>query len=599
MYERNTDLLPPLFDQVLSHYGDGAAGPDTRSDIVTALENGIVDAAADSVRSARMLPDWSKSKETGEVTELKTVDRLSGTNLSRAALIEQLQTTVPLSRVVLEIALLLIEAQIDLRLKRGKSFELSGIEFVCENTEEDIASWCQSILQSTLQGTTNDTPSVWSRLGPHHPAGLRILVEGMQLSATLRDAVPYKIRVKNHLIDPKLAEPRPDARIRLLHISDLHLVEDITEEGRSLGRPILAATHSFNMARLLGKRVDGFNPKFDLVLATGDLTTDGRRGSFETVLQYFQSGPSSGENKMRIRNFGLNAGKARRLLIPGNHDRFGGELVPNQRHSDVFEKVLGTPHPYPYVVGYRPPGREPTSLTLLFFVFDSTLPEGRESSGWSGWARAIAQGRIGSEEISEAFDNQAQDIVKNGKVRGLSGEVLDFDPKNTVRIAVLHHHPVVTPGADEEIARREQGGWRWPRLSKKEFDAELVKMNGAEEFLRGCFRAGVQLILFGHQHFPYRRLIKLKNMDEVQGPFGAIKAIYAFCCPTTLEFKAPSNGFYVFDFFDKANVTIDSYISMRDGKKNSMGFTRDTKTSRSYDLAAPDQSDLESAYTVQ
>ena len=579
-------------------------GLDVRSDLVKALENEIVDSAADTVRHARMIPDPSAPKTT-EVTELKTFDRLSGTNLSRASLLKQLQKAVPLSREVLEIALLLIEAQIDLRLNRGKSFELSGITFDCEDKEGDTSSWCRNILPSILQGTTNDRASVWSRIGKHHPEGLRIFVEGMQLSATLREAAPYTIRVKNHLMAPKLADPGSDARIRLLHISDLHLVEDITEQGTSLRRPMLAATHCFNTARVLGNRIDALNPNFNVMVATGDLTTDGLRGSFETVLQYVQSGPSSGENKMRISYFGLNAEKARRLLIPGNHDRFAGKLVPNQHINYTFEEVLGTTDHYPYVVGYRPPNRvkEIDSLTLLFLVFDSTLPEGRESNDVKSWAQAIAQGRIGSEEILEA-KNLIRAAVENKMIKGLSGEELEFDPSNTVRIAVLHHHPVVTPSADQETARRNKLGpvrRQLERLlsSKKDLDAELMKMNGADEFLRGCLSTNIQLILFGHQHFPYQRLIKPDCAAEVRGPFGPIKAIHAFCCPTTLEFTAPANGFYVFDFIDKTNLTMDSYVSTRDRRGNSMGFDCDFRVSQKIDLDAPKESALMPAYEVQ
>jgi len=550
-------------------------------------------------------------QDSSDYVELRTFDRLSGANLSRAALIEQLQRTVPLDTVVLEIALLLVEAQIDLRLKggNGKGFKLSGIEFVNEEGHSaDIAGWCQSVLHSTMQGAANDTPTFWSSFRRQRPEGLRILVEGIQFSATLRDAVPYKIRVDTRLVEPLLAESRQNERIRLLHVSDLHLVEDITEPGRSMKRPFGAATHNFNTARVLGLTVSGLKPAFDMVLATGDLTTDGKRGSFETLRQYIQSGSVTGENPMRIAAYGLNAGKGRRLLIPGNHDRFEGKFVPGQRRSGLFEEVLDTPDHYPYVVGYRPPGREKASLTLLFFVFDSSLPEGRESRDVNGWARALSHGYIGKEEVTKAFNERACDIAKEGKVKGLDGEPVDFDPSNTIRIAALHHHPVVTAKADEERAHRERSAWsRWLsdpmgelHLVKKDIESSLMSMDGAEEFLRGCLGAGIQLLLFGHQHFPYHRLIVPKDGLPVTSPFGDTNAIHAFCCPTTLEYSGPGNGFYIFDFFDKTKVSMDSYVSMRNDKRDSLPFTRDARTSCSFDLAAaPSDEDLKSAYVVE
>ena len=41
-----------------------------------------------------------------------------------------MQTTLSLGRLVIELAVLLVEAQIDLRLKVAKSFTFAGIEFV-------------------------------------------------------------------------------------------------------------------------------------------------------------------------------------------------------------------------------------------------------------------------------------------------------------------------------------------------------------------------------------------------------------------------------------------------------------------------------------
>jgi 3',5'-cyclic AMP phosphodiesterase CpdA len=603
----NTDLLPPLFDQVLSHYGTATSLPYARSDIVKALENGIVNAAADSVRATRELGN----EDPLEHAELRTFDRLSGDSLSRAALIEQLRRTIPLDTVILEIAVLLIEAQIDLRLKGRKSFNFSGIEFVneVEDRHADIAAWCQSVLDSTMQGAADDTPTFWSSFRRHRPEGLRILVEGIQLSATLRDAVPYKIRVKMSLVEPLLAESRQDERIRLLHISDLHLVEDITELGRSMRRPFGAATHNFNTARHLGLAVSGLKPAFDMVLATGDLTTDGRRASFETLLHYIQGGSVTGENPMRIAAFGLNAKKSRRLLIPGNHDRYEGAAVTGQRLSVLFEEVLGTPVNYPYVVGYRPPAKEEEkdSLTLLFFVFDSSLPEGRESSDVEGWARAISRGYIGKEEVAKAFTELAKKVATQGNVLGLNREVLDLNPEHTIRIATLHHHPVVTAKADVERAHREQSLWRRfsrdplgeLRLVKKSIESSLMMMDGADEFLRGCFDAGIQLLLFGHQHLPYHRLIVPEDRRVVASPFGDANAIHAFCCPSTMEYSAPNNGFYVFDFFDKTKVSMDSFVSMRNSRGDSLPFTRDPDTSCILNLDAPSDEDFKSAYVVK
>src|SRR5882724_5894516 len=108
----NTDLLPPLFDQVLTHYGENIIAPYGRREIINILANEIVNVAVDRQRSAEMVPGYDGSQDAA--VELTTFDRLSGEHLSRADLSEKLQMTLSLNKLVIEIALLLVEAQIDL-----------------------------------------------------------------------------------------------------------------------------------------------------------------------------------------------------------------------------------------------------------------------------------------------------------------------------------------------------------------------------------------------------------------------------------------------------------------------------------------------------
>jgi hypothetical protein len=91
-------------------------------------------------------------------------------------------------------------------------------------------------------------------------------------------------------------------------------------------------------------------------------------------------------------------------------------------------------------------------------------------------------------------------------------------------------------------------------------EADLVRMDGADKFLAGCLKWGVQLILFGHQHYPYQRLVVAKGQPQVDTPFGRrVAALRAFCCPTTLQYDAKGNGFYLFDFSSRSQV---EWVSM-------------------------------------
>jgi hypothetical protein len=571
MFVSNTDLLPPLFDRFLeldeaerrNPFAAKVAidGARVREQIVTALETGIVNAAANSWRRrSRDAVLHQRPNDAGDVC-LTTSDRLSGADISRAGLVAQLQAATKLRTTVLEVALLLVEAQIDLRLKGGKSFELSGLSFARgeEGRVEQAADWCKVILDPAVQRLTRERGVPWWPFAKGDTAGIRVLLETLQLSATVRDALPYVITVVRHRVEPLIAQQASSEGIRLLHVSDLHIVDDIASKGGREKIPFGVPTHSVDRASTVATAVRGLTPRYDLLIATGDLTAGGGRASFETVLQYLQQGAVTGENPMRIATQGLSATPSQRILLPGNHDRYANKVVLGQRLNSLFEDVLQTHRGYPYWVGYRP-HREvdnPKALTLLFVVFDSTLPEGREGIAPNDWAGAVAQGEVRAAELDEALE------LLNGllepdekKIARLGGGEMTFDPANTIRIALLHHHPVekaVLP-PETDVAKRsvfETVGdfLASPLRAKSKLEKRLMAMSGSDVFLRGCFRCGVQLVLFGHQHYPYQRLIRFTGANDFKSPFGVSRPyIRAFCCPTTLQYDAPAYGFYVFDF---------------------------------------------------
>jgi 3',5'-cyclic AMP phosphodiesterase CpdA len=587
----STDLLPPLFDRILLHYSKAKPGNVRRSEIIRQFESCIVEAAAqrfrtDSVREV--------SKSDADNVVLETFDRLSGPDLSRSALIEQVAVAQSLEELVVEIALLLIEAQIDLRFKFSPQFEIDGIRFeragsresegaAPPDPSEDTTEWCRTIVPSALSVSAGVRPTLLNWIGASPPEGLRVLVESLPLSATLRQASPYRISVAHRRVASIVPRQREQA-IRLLHISDLHIVEDLPDPRRGGSPTAWQKTHNFETTRMAGQAIDSLQPKFDCLVATGDLTAEGKRESFETVLQYVQGGSISGENRMRIAARGLGAGRDRRLMLPGNHDRFEGKPMPGQRVSYLMEEVLGTPTHYPYLRAYRPPTSKNTSdLTLLFFVFDSTLPEGQEKKSLGGFVNALSQGRIGKDELDEAA-KLARNAVATGSAPAFDGPSIEFDPENTVRIALLHHHPV-----KEYKEKPEEGGWKAVKRAFGFMDRsdEAMKLNGADDFLRHCLNTGIQLVLFGHDHNSYRRVVY--RPSDAAG-------LRAFCCPTTLEHSEKGTGFYVFDFLTKDGFTLDAYVSA-DANGTPTPFQRSAKDSPTFSLNQLSDAEIATAHT--
>ncbi|SEP41542.1 3',5'-cyclic AMP phosphodiesterase CpdA [Rhodospirillales bacterium URHD0017] len=578
----SVDLLPPIFDQVVAHYSPSTSAAGLRQTIVQALHNVICDAAVAKLRADRLLPG---EESASELLVMETFDRLSGPHLSRTSLTRQIADGLSLPENVVDIALLLIEAQIDLRFKSNDEFSFDDIGFRKPKRYEDGTGWCNTIVASTLRVSTQDRPTFLKR--GSRPEGLRVLVESLQLSATLRVAAPYAIVIERSRIAQRLSERKE--LIRLLHISDLHMVEDLTDPRRG-GSPTLGQKkHSFEATKRLSTAVGSLQPEFDVLVATGDLTTDGKRGSFETVLQYVQGGSISGENKMRISLFGLGAGRDRRLLLPGNHDRFEGKLIPGQRLSRLFEDTLGTTYPYPYLKAFQAPRQGDNPLTLLFFVFDSNLPAGAENASYDATVNALSQGNISEAEVEEAV-RLACEARKQGQAPSFRGDLIKFDPKHSVSIALLHHHPVAkyapkSPAAPAFPSKE----WLSSAFGVDKRKEEAMKLKNADVFLEGCLAAGIQIVLFGHNHYPYQRAVQLADPP---------KALWAFCCPTTLEPCEHGNGFHVFDFVDGNTLSLDFYLSQAD--KGTPGpFTRLASRSGKFNLTKLTEAELATAYVVK
>ena len=106
------------------------------------------------------------------------------------------------------------------------------------------------------------------------------------------------------------------------------------------------------------------------------------------------------------------------------------------------------------------------------------------------------------------------------------------------------------------------------------------------------------MILFGHQHYPYQRLVTATRESVVETPFGKrVAAIRIFCCPTTLQYDAKGNGFYLFDFSSKSQVEWTSIGALRtEGERESPMKQLDRAT---FDLdAEPTSEEIQGSHRV-
>src|SRR5262249_6745003 len=118
---------------------------------------------------------------------------------------------------------------------------------------------------------------------------------------------------------------------RILHISDLHLARDANPNAfrRAVRErnPLLPQSHSFELldGLLLAIKEIEQTGKIDLVVLTGDVSTDGTRRSLDLANGYlFESVVRSrrGRGPLHVDTLGLGLERDRVLLVPGNHDRY-------------------------------------------------------------------------------------------------------------------------------------------------------------------------------------------------------------------------------------------------------------------------------------
>jgi 3',5'-cyclic AMP phosphodiesterase CpdA len=341
----------------------------------------------------------------------------------------------------------------------------------------------------------------------------------------------------------------------LLHISDLHLVEDLTEEGRALWIKG-PDTHSYAKLEAFSATLFEIQKirerQIDIVILTGDVTTEGSPEALRSALEFIEAEDIYRYVPQRRVLRGLGAKTVNRIVIPGNHDRYGGHYkpIPQQSGNILLEEIFESSRKYPFVVAYQ---REATELesrasdasanspAVIFFVIDSTLVQ---PSRWDFYNKT-ARGRIEVGECSSIKELAAR-IRATGEVLDLSGKTIHVNYDDSVRVALLHHHPVLPHEIDE-------AGISAYARSLRKIKAGLTLMENSKAFIDACFDARIDLVLFGHQHREYEVVLGRKG-TRLKLPH----SMRFFCCPSTTQYSEQKNGFNLIDLYTD-RVQVDYY----------------------------------------
>ncbi len=143
-------------------------------------------------------------------------------------------------------------------------------------------------------------------------------------------------------------------------------------------------------------------------------------------------------------------------MIPGNHDSLLTYL--RLERSRAYDSVVG---PVPILREFEIRG-----FPVVLFSFDSSI---ERSGEW--WPFRASRGKVRPERFIEFND----EIFR---LRQLDAERFD----RALKIAVVHHHPLPVPN--------------------KDFESFTVMQNGGT-FIAHMQSNNINLILHGHEHFPY------------------------------------------------------------------------------------------------
>lgn len=224
--------------------------------------------------------------------------------------------------------------------------------------------------------------------------------------------------------------------IKIVHISDLHISEHLLRAPQRQFR--LPHRYGHDVQRFLA--LDGFlkNNEWDLLLITGDVSRIGNIESFEGLRNWLENEIFFGETKI-----GLNlskSGSRRYQIIPGNRDRFNGNLTQgslDNYHSE-FDTVRSGGISTLDVNGER----------INIHYFDSTTQQG-----------GFAHGHIDQRDM----------VAKN-----LS--------KTEINFALLHHHFLQPPKHPREIS---------------------TEITNSAQVAAYMLNTGFDGIFFGHTHMSY------------------------------------------------------------------------------------------------
>lgn len=304
---------------------------------------------------------------------------------------------------------------------------------------------------------------------------------------------------------------KPDAVI--LHISDLHFGPYLQGVSRVGEWSRIAAPHDFLLVLGLEEKllpiIREYRDKL-IISVTGDLTTAAEPPAYEVVNNYLRDHPFISD----ILHCGLTLQdiKDRLFFVPGNHDIWlHGRLFTRwKRYADRREEYEKYFHPqppdvYPLVVN---------SIPLTIYTIDSNHVSGFNPFNFRN---VTGGGRVGRNQMRDLRSLYAS--LSNSAASGVDTRD-GYNYEDSLKICLMHHHLQRPDDVPLDLEQR------------------LLELEDAEEVINLLASIGVQIVLCGHQHFPYQKTIKCSGPNN--------PSILLSCAGTATQIDSKVNSFYVY-----------------------------------------------------
>jgi len=254
-----------------------------------------------------------------------------------------------------------------------------------------------------------------------------------------------------------------DLEAVIAHVSDLHFCDVFCNDKDRLSSLIGAAPHHYNLlvaldtcflnipAQLKERFGLESEPKIDMAVATGDLTTTANPIAYEEVNNFLRWSKYMGINGPRI---GLEM-TSNVLVVPGNHDTWFTRLGWRYRLKRPEDRSEAYERYFPKCPEWNV--RQFGNADFIFIGINS-------NRGLRGPLN-ISKGRVDEGELADI----AKELAKR--------------KSNTARrifaIVLLHHHLYLLPNMDEQ---------------------RLTELINAQYVLNTLSSMGIDMVLFGHRH---------------------------------------------------------------------------------------------------